>query len=710
MKKILLSLVILFGGLSLVAQTMMPLSSHSNVYTGQVRGFWFIAPNDFIITGLRVNSSAGTGTQNIQVMKLNSWSPSSPPPFTSQTTAITSLTYIKSATNNVIQSVNILIKKGEIIGVLGQASTSNSYGSGSYLSSINGDSVRIQRFGYQGNINSAATSQCWGVALGSSGSISRVEVYTTPASVAPNDAGVSEIITPIDDCDGVIQDFKVEITNYGTNQIDSVQVNWKINNFNQTPYMHRTKLDTANGTGPNTAIVTLGTVTMVGGSTVNYEAYTSLPNNKFDTIFYNDTAYASVRGFNYPNLNLGNDTTFCPGDTMFLNAGGGRDSLLWSTMDTLPNLNIDTAGTFYVSVYKNGCKSEDTITLTKHPNPPKANFGLDTTICSKDSILLDATTAGVSYFWYDSTTQSTHYARKAGKYWVILEDVNTCKSQEEIELKVFNDPVVVLVVRPGNVICYGIPYGFEALPKTAGSILYQWKVNGVNVGGTTTDSSFFPSSQEVVYGDTVMVEMMTDLCTTGVHVIASNKIEMLINPKPRAINNSFDTDTILENTSKNYAVGLASGGAQYVWSAIGGVLVGDSTSNAIQVDWGSANPQGKIILTESVGGCKRPNERNVMIVSIVGVKDNKESIGIGYAYPNPANTNITIPVVSKGDWDIELNLYDVSGKQVKSIYKGTVHGNQDFTFDVSDLKSGMYFYSIRTQDGYESLKKMSIQH
>jgi len=367
------------------------------------------------------------------------------------------------------------------------------------------------------------------------------------------------------------------------------------------------------------------------------------------------------------------------------------------------------AGTYYVSVIKNGCESLDTITLAMHPNPPSISLGNDTTICSQDSILLDATASGVTYLWNDNSTSATNHARKAGKYWVILEDGNTCTSYDEMKLKVFDEPDVFLVVRPRNVLCFGVPFAFEALPSTDGSTMYQWKVNGVNIGSITTDSSFTPSYELVDDGDTVTVDLITDICTTGVHVIASNKIGMRINPEPRLISNSNEADTVHENTTKTYVVGIATG-SKYLWSAEGGVMVGDSTNNAINVDWGTANPNGKIILSETTTGCTRINERTVVIISIVGVRNNNQSIGIGYAYPNPANTNITIPVVSKGDWDIELNLYDVSGKQVKSIYSGSVHGNQNFTIDVSDLKSGMYFYSIKTADGYESMKKIGIQH
>ncbi|MCB0700156.1 MAG: T9SS type A sorting domain-containing protein, partial [Chitinophagaceae bacterium] len=154
--------------------TLMPLPNHNSVYSGSARGYWFVAPTNFTITGLRVPSQAGTGLQYIQLVKLGVMLPIS---AGSQTSNFTTLVYINGATNGVIQSVNIPISAGDIIGILGTAGTSNSYATGAYTTNVYGNNFTIQRFGYQGHITGGATSQVWGVAQGAGGSISRVELY-----------------------------------------------------------------------------------------------------------------------------------------------------------------------------------------------------------------------------------------------------------------------------------------------------------------------------------------------------------------------------------------------------------------------------------------------------------------------------------------------------------------------------------------------------
>ena len=158
------------------AQTLMPLPNHSSVYTGSARGYWFTAPTNFTIVGLRVPSQAGTGAQYIHVMKCNDPFPVA---FTAQSSNFNTLTYISAAPNGVIQNVNINVTMGDVIGIMGTAGTGNSYATGGFNTTINGFPIKLTRFGYQGNINTGPAPMYWGEALNNTGSISRVEMYYT---------------------------------------------------------------------------------------------------------------------------------------------------------------------------------------------------------------------------------------------------------------------------------------------------------------------------------------------------------------------------------------------------------------------------------------------------------------------------------------------------------------------------------------------------
>ena len=701
MKKILLPLFILFFSLPITSQTLMPLPAHGSNYSGSARGFWFTAPCDFVITGLRVPSQSGTGLQYIHLMKLSVPAPAYP----ATTTPSPTLIFINGATNGVIQQVNIPVTTGDHIGILGTAGTSNSYAtpSGPFSSSINGFPVTITRFLFQGNLTSGPATA---VSQEVSGPISRVEIYWELPVTSPNDAGVTDILSPVSDCDGSVQDVKVEVSNLGNNQINGVEIHWSINSVIQPTYIYNGFLDTINGNFPSTADVVIGSMTLAGGNSYNIVAWTEKPNNAVDTVNTNDTSTVTIQGYNYPTVNLGLDTTTCPNDFITLDAGSGRDSIRWNTNATTQTIVANTAQNYSVTVWKNGCSGTDNINVSFYPFPPTVNLGNDTMICYGDSIILDATAPGVTYLWHDNTTGPTHVADTVGKYSVIIEDGNTCKNTDDINVSLFSKPLISMNVIPRNSICYGAPFEFRANSFTQGSTMYQWKINTVNSGAPTTNNKFSPS---LMYGDSVNVELLTDVCSSTTFAVPSNYITMYLKPEPKLISGSSETDTVLENTSKNYLVPIVQG-STFTWSAVGGTI-GSPVGNAAKVDWGSAMDSAKIMVTEKdAGNCSYTNVRNVVIISIVGVKDEDNLIGIGYAYPNPANTSVTIPLVIDGNWNIDLSLYDMTGKKVKAIFNGEVSGNKDITFDVGDLVNGMYFYKVTTSEGFESVKKLTIEH
>ena len=191
------------------AQTMIQLPPHSSVYNGSIRGFWFTAPVDFVITGLRVPSDAGSGLQYIQVFRIND---NTPVVYSTTSTNFTSLGIVYGATNGVIQTVNIPIHAGEKIGVVGQAGTSNSYGNGTAVSaSIMGNSITLARIGYQGNMSTSGIPNYW--TEPASTSISRVEVYYETCHTA-----ITSSPNPVTICENQQAKFNASATDVSTYQ------------------------------------------------------------------------------------------------------------------------------------------------------------------------------------------------------------------------------------------------------------------------------------------------------------------------------------------------------------------------------------------------------------------------------------------------------------------------------------------------------------
>lgn len=79
-------------------------------------------------------------------------------------------------------------------------------------------------------------------------------------------------------------------------------------------------------------------------------------------------------------------------------------------------------------------------------------------------------------------------------------------------------------------------------------------------------------------------------------------------------------------------------------------------------------------------------------------------------YPNPFNpsTNITFELAEDGN--TSLQLYDISGRLIYSIFNGFIEaGYHSYKFSAINLPSGTYFYSLQTQSGTISKKLVILK-
>lgn len=161
-----------------LADDMMPLPAFGNTYAGpNVRGYWFTAPVNFTITGLRVPDESQQGIQSVEVVRFDGGTP--PPAFPGTTNAFVSLARLIDQPSANILAVNIPIAAGDTIGVYGSCNGRGSYGtpSGPFGSNVFGNPTTLTRSGMQFPINSAPMHDIWQEAAFQ---VSRVEVWYVP--------------------------------------------------------------------------------------------------------------------------------------------------------------------------------------------------------------------------------------------------------------------------------------------------------------------------------------------------------------------------------------------------------------------------------------------------------------------------------------------------------------------------------------------------
>lgn len=159
------------------AQTQIPLPAQTGTFSGNVRGYWFTSPSNFVITGLRVPTDASSGAQSIELVRLDA----APPTYSATTNSFTSLfRVVDDATTNILP-VSIPVASGDIIGVLGSRAGVTSYASvAPYTTTIDGQNVTLQRLGMQFPLATTPAQQLWTEAAAN---IGRIEIYYLPGFV-----------------------------------------------------------------------------------------------------------------------------------------------------------------------------------------------------------------------------------------------------------------------------------------------------------------------------------------------------------------------------------------------------------------------------------------------------------------------------------------------------------------------------------------------
>jgi hypothetical protein len=96
-----------------------------------------------------------------------------------------------------------------------------------------------------------------------------------------------------------------------------------------------------------------------------------------------------------------------------------------------------------------------------------------------------------------------------------------------------------------------------------------------------------------------------------------------------------------------------------------------------------------------------------MIVS--AVIGSKGDYALGQNYPNPFRNETTIQYTLAQGGQVNLSLFDISGRVVKVLVNGSKDaGTHAISFNTGNLTRGIYYYRIQAGD-FTDVKKLTIQ-
>jgi len=196
-----------------------------------------------------------------------------------------------------------------------------------------------------------------------------------------------------------------------------------------------------------------------------------------------------------PNLELGNDTIICEGNSVLLNAFSDNATYFWNNGATSSTINVTTTGIYNVDVSIGACLISDTIDIEVLP-APAINLGKDTFIC--DDVILELETyndLAISYLWQDGSMHSKFEIIEAGTYFVEIEYISGCTNFDTIVI--FAEPSIDISLPEDTTFCKGNPIILNAYHPNARS--YEWKGLSAYYGQNDLNDTTFIVSLEGIY-------------------------------------------------------------------------------------------------------------------------------------------------------------------------------------------------------------------
>lgn len=144
-----------------------------------------------------------------------------------------------------------------------------------------------------------------------------------------------------------------------------------------------------------------------------------------------------------PVIALGNDTVFCQGGSLTLDAANPGDSYAWNTGATSQTVLADTTGMYAVTVTTSAlCTAADTINITVNPTPT-ISLGADVSQCG-GTVTLDPGPGYVTYNWSTGATTQAITVGTTGNYILTVQNGFLCANSDTVMIAINSDPVVAL--------------------------------------------------------------------------------------------------------------------------------------------------------------------------------------------------------------------------------------------------------------------------
>ncbi|WP_290709330.1 gliding motility-associated C-terminal domain-containing protein, partial [Flavihumibacter sp. CACIAM 22H1] len=211
-----------------------------------------------------------------------------------------------------------------------------------------------------------------------------------------------------------------------------------------------------------------------------------------------------------PVFSFGADTSICRNTSFTLRSPITADSYTWQNGTSLPQLEVNQTGRYYLTVQNGNCSFTDTLQVFSLPDPV-LSLGIDPIICQDQAITLAPDNLGYPvYNWSTGASSASISITSPGLYWVEASNSFGCRYRDSVTVS----RAIPLLVDLGvdQSLCEPATFVVNA---PAGGDQYLW-----STGATTTSLSIAQSGR-------YYVDIRKDGCTY------SDTLTVLLKPSPQ---------------------------------------------------------------------------------------------------------------------------------------------------------------------------------
>ncbi|MCF6130591.1 T9SS type A sorting domain-containing protein, partial [Flavobacterium sp. AS60] len=390
--------------------------------------------------------------------------------------------------------------------------------------------------------------------------------------------------------------------------------------------------------------------------------------------------------------------------TATVSGGTAPYTILWSNGSTTFTVNNLSAGTYTAVITSaNGCTANVSTTITQ-PATALAIIMSQTPITTSGGYgTATATVTGgtgpYTYSWNSTPIQTTQTASlQVGWYTVTVTDANGCIITGEVVLLFGNCTGFKTVSNSGytgncegeNATCYLNTNFANSFPNgiVVGSGTRYLKFNSAEAirNFLPADSAPKALSQGTILNPSSSAYnngLAAQVLTTRLNIAFNKNADFSSNEL--SLGDLFITSGTFEGMKVSQVLTIANtllgnGTSTYTMTEVNNALI------AINSNYEAGADMDFLRCTGSSAGTD-PIKPATELVSYM-------------VYPNPVKDHATIEYTLNNDSSVSIELYNVTGQLVNTIFKGNAEAGQknSVTFNADGMKSGVYFFKLTTNN------------